>query len=128
MTIFHQETHFFSLKTDMFFGNDVFFYVTSHIGAKSPTVVSQSQGPWMLGPMIRLKYLGSTEIERPPRAPNFRKMVGKIPPNQPWINRVFHYKQTIHFGGFSPYFWKHLIWCSSNFEYRNVVLGGCCFL
>ena len=27
MTIFHQETHFFSLKSDMIFGNDVFCYV-----------------------------------------------------------------------------------------------------
>ena len=36
----------------------------------------------------------------------FPKIVGKLPPNHPWINRVFH---DFHhpFWGKIPYFWKH---------------------
>ena len=44
----------------------------------------------------------------------FPKMVGKIPPNHPFVHRVFHYFHH-PFWGFSPYFWKHPIYWTSFF-------------
>ncbi len=42
----------------------------------------------------------------PPKKLVFPKIM--IPPNHPLKNRVWnHYKPSIHFGWFSPYFWKH---------------------
>ena len=47
-------------------------------------------------------FIGS--LIHPPKMGCFPKMVGKLPPNHPMFNRVFHYKSSIL--GY-PYFGKH---------------------
>ena len=58
-------------------------------------ILEPSHPPLSLSLRVRgcsVQWFGwSTLAARPPSAPNFRKMVGKIPPNHPMFNRVFHY-------------------------------------